>query len=68
MAEQKKSGFCKMCNQQTVVFRKGTSHILHLLLTIITGGLWLIIWLGLSIKFSGWRCSQCGSTKVSKVH
>lgn len=25
--------------------KKQTSHILHLLLSIITGGLWLIVWL-----------------------
>lgn len=68
MAEDRKSGFCKPCGKQTIVFRKGTNHILHLLLSILTGGLWLIIWLGVAIKFGGWRCTQCGSTKVSGVH
>jgi hypothetical protein len=25
--------------------RKKTNHVLHLLLTLVTGGLWLIVWL-----------------------
>lgn len=62
MAEQKSSGFCKTCNRQVVVFRKGTNHILHLLLSLLTFGLWIIIWIGVSVKFGGWRCTQCGSS------
>ena len=67
MAEQKRSGFCKDCDKQVVVFRKGTNHILHLLLSIFTAGLWLIVWIGVAIKFGGWRCTQCGSTQVKGV-
>ena len=61
MAEDKSSGFCKHCNRQVVVFRKGTNHVLHLILTLITFGLWLIIWIGVGVKFGGWRCTTCGS-------
>ena len=67
MAEDKKSGFCKQCNKQVVVFRKGTNHILHLILSVITVGIWLIIWLGAAVKIGGWRCTECGTDKVNKV-
>lgn len=67
MAEEKKSGLCKNCNKRVVVFRKGTNHILHLILTLVTFGVWLIVWFGVSVKFGGWRCVECGSTSVSKV-
>lgn len=67
MAEEKKSGHCKDCAKQSVVFRKGTNHILHLLLTLCTAGIWLIFWFGNAIKFGGWRCIQCGSSKISNV-
>jgi len=67
MAEEKKSGFCKNCGKQVVVFRKGTNHLLHLILTVLTFGFWLIVWFGVSIKFGGWRCTQCGSAKVNSV-
>ena len=67
MADERKGGFCPRCNQHVVVFRKGTNHILHLLLTILTGGLWLIIWVGVAVKFGGWRCTVCGNSSVSQV-
>jgi hypothetical protein len=56
MAEEKRSGFCK-----------GTNHILHLLLTLVTFGVWLIFWFGSTVKFGGWRCTQCGSANISNV-
>ena len=68
MAEEKRGGYCARCKKNVVVFRRGTSHVLHLLLSILTAGLWLIVWIGASIKFGGWRCHECGSTDVSKVH
>jgi len=67
MAEERKGGYCKNCDAQVIVWRKGTNHILHLLLTLVTLGWWLIVWILISVKFGGWRCSQCGSTKVSKI-
>jgi len=67
MADEKSSGYCKQCDKRVVVFRKGTNHILHLILTLVTAGLWLIVWIGSAIKFGGWRCSECGSTDISKV-
>lgn len=67
MAEEKKGGHCKSCQQRVVVFRKGTNHVLHLLLTLVTFGLWLIVWFGSAVKFGGWRCTQCGSPKLSGV-
>ena len=64
MAEQYKSGFCKDCNEQRKVARPKINHILHLILSIITAGIWLIVWLGISIRVGGWRCDECGSKRV----
>lgn len=52
--------YCQDCKQNALVRRRGTNHLLHLLLTIVTGGLWLIVWILAVPKFGGWRCSQCG--------
>jgi len=68
MAEELKSGTCNQCQAQRVVFRRGTNHILHLLLSIFTFGFWLIVWFGASVKFGGWRCQACGSTRVNNVN
>lgn len=67
MAEDKKGGYCDNCEKSVVVFRKGTNHILHLLMSVVTAGFWLIIWVLSAIKFGGWRCTECGSTRVSKI-
>jgi len=67
MGMQYKTGFCKQCNEQRKVSRKSTNHILHLLLTVLTFGFWIIFWIGVSVKVGGWRCDACGSTKVNKV-
>lgn len=68
MATQYKSGQCKNCEQPRKVERPGINHILHLLLSMFSFGLWIIVWLGVSIRLGGWRCSECGSKKVAKVH
>jgi hypothetical protein len=52
--------FCQSCNRNVIAKRKGTNHILHLLLTVLTAGFWLIIWIGSSIKAGGWYCGACG--------
>lgn len=67
MADDRRGGFCNSCDKRVVVFRKGTNHILHLLLTILTAGLWIFVWIGVGVKFGGWRCTECGSSSVSKV-
>jgi len=60
MAFEESSEFCKYCNRQVLAHRKGTNHILHLLLTVFTGGLWLIMWWICSKEKDNWRCTVCG--------
>lgn len=57
---EQNSKFCKRCQKHTLVQRPSTNHVLHLLLTIVTAGLWLIIWMLSIVKIGGWRCTQCG--------
>ena len=64
MAEQKQGGYCRSCKKDVVIFRKGTNHILHLLLAVITFGLWIPVWMIISMMGGKWRCSVCGSDKV----
>lgn len=65
MGEQKNSGFCKACNSKVLITRPGVNHLLHLILTIITLGVWIVVWVLVSVVNTvspgGWRCSQCGS-------
>ena len=67
MGMQYKSGFCKQCGEQRKVSRKSANHILHLILSVLTAGFWLIVWFLVAIQFGGWRCDTCGSTKANSV-
>ncbi len=52
---------CRKCKKPTLHVGPSTSHVLHLLLTIVTAGVWLVIWLlvGVSNSSQG-ACSECG--------
>lgn len=41
----KYSAFCKNCQEETIHERPSTSHVLHLLLSVITVGLWIPVWI-----------------------
>ena len=66
MATQEASGSCRVCGD-SLVRRKGTNHVLHLILSVLTGGLWIIMWILLSIKIGGWKCTKCGKSASRKV-
>lgn len=49
---------CRSCGPVPAQWQ-GANHVLHLLATIFTGGLWLIPWM--FIATSGhWVCPKCG--------
>lgn len=61
MATEQTARLCSSCREQRLHIRQGVNHLLHLLLTLVTGGLWIVGWLiALGLK-PGWRCSQCGT-------
>ncbi len=58
------SFFCNNCREKTLHIKKTPNHILHLLLSIFTAGLWLIVWFLIVVSSAGasWRCSKCGTS------
>jgi uncharacterized ion transporter superfamily protein YfcC len=64
--------FCKSCGKQTLHQKniKEMSWLMHLVLTIFTAGIWLMIWVFIllwhmiakpaSAVANRWVCSQCG--------
>ena len=51
---------CRGCHQERPFRQHHADHLLHLLLTIFTGGLWLPVWL-LAVWYPGkYRCAACG--------
>lgn len=51
--------WCETCQDMVRGDWSGPNHILHLLLSIVTVGLWLPVWLILSLG-GGYHCNHCG--------
>ena len=68
MAMQRASKFCSYCDKMVLAERSNGSDAVHIILILVTGGLWLLVMgayallrLCLSVtRFSGWRCTVCG--------
>jgi len=53
--------WCPRCNKRVVAHQPKINHTLHLVLTVLTCGLWLAVWLYFAMSDSEtWRCSECG--------
>ena len=66
--------FCQNCNRETVHQRntKEMSWVIHILLAILTAGLWLVVWLFLFVYHGltkpiavKWVCADCGGKGAS---
>jgi hypothetical protein len=62
MATDQKQLFCRYCKRNTLHVRTRVSEMWGCFLTIITCGLWIPIWLLMSLfgTFSAYRCQVCG--------
>jgi hypothetical protein len=60
MAMIKEARNCKQCHKRVVADVRTANHVLHLLLSLLTGGLWLIVWLICAGGRNPGICPQCG--------
>jgi hypothetical protein len=62
--------FCKNCNKSTIHLAEATNHVLHLILSILTVGLWIPIWIFVSfssqLKNVG-DCTVCGGLSNKSI-
>lgn len=63
MATKQEHRYCKHCQSVMPATRKSASHVGHIVMTLITGGFWLIIWL-LAIIFCNkdFKCVKCNNS------
>ena len=56
---------CKTCEQYRPFEKSGPSHVLHLLLALITAGLWLPVWVLVCVSsaLTPYRCKTCGEAR-----
>ncbi|MDA7847863.1 hypothetical protein N8972_00025 [Sulfurospirillum sp.] len=69
------SAYCLDCKKNVKAEKsiKGVNHILHLILSLVTLGVWVIVWFFISMgnitiggdKLKGFTCSECGSHNIS---
>lgn len=53
-------GYCPECGRNVLGQRNEPSHLVHLLLSLVTVGVWLPVWFVVSVFPGGWICSICG--------
>lgn len=66
MGTRHRQGWCPK-HGEVLAVAKTPNHILHLLLTLITSGLWIIVWIVLSFSTRVFRCTQCGAKTSDKA-
>ncbi len=59
-------GYCRVCEGNRKLERPRVNHVLHLILSIVTFGIWILVWLLVGVFKQNWRCADCGSKKVKK--
>lgn len=68
MGVQSLNLYCHKCQAETGHTKATTSHGFHLLVSILTAGLWLIPWLLLGMFSSqAPKCSHCGSSYSQRL-
>ncbi len=54
--------YCEECGRYVLAARQPMNLVLHLLLTLLTWGLWLGVWMLIAVfRRAPWRCQRCGS-------
>ncbi|MBN2180518.1 MAG: hypothetical protein JW715_01290 [Sedimentisphaerales bacterium] len=56
------SGYCGKCLKQVPVCRAKVKHLPHLILTLLTVGIWSIFWIRYIRQKHHWICLDCGAT------
>ena len=64
MAVRSVPRYCLSCDGPVLAQKQRPNHILHLLLTLLTGGLWVLPWIMMSLPSTA-RCPHCGSAHTA---
>jgi hypothetical protein len=55
---------CRKCDAVIPHTRATTNHVVHLLLSVFTAGIWLIVWILVALSESKQAtCSKCGNKR-----
>lgn len=59
--------YCPEQDKMVLAEKQTPNHILHVILSVITAGLWLVVWLiiGIMSASGSYYCPECGSHTVN---
>lgn len=68
MATEEWQTYCPKCQTVRLGRRELPNHLLHFLISILTCGLWVLVWAALAIQasFQPYICSVCGTKGVNR--
>lgn len=53
--------WCPNCRAMRMTTGRTVNHVLHVLLSLLTGGCWLPVWLFVVLTHAPlWQCTTCG--------
>lgn len=60
--------YCYEEDRMVLAEKETPNHVLHLLLSVFTAGVWIIVWIILSIgaSFNSYKCPHCGDVTDRK--
>jgi len=64
MQTLEEAGFCRHCDSKVMVKKQiGTAVFGNLIMTLLTCGLWIFVWVivSASTRLTNWRCTKCGN-------
>ena len=69
MKKERVRAHCPRCRHQQTFVKATINHPFHVVLGIVTGGLWLVSWIALCVgkHMRPWRCEHCGWHKPEFV-
>lgn len=68
MSTKIKPSHCHDCDKNVIGEKQTPNHILHLILTVISAGLWVVVWIIIAAISAGreYQCRACGSKVVPR--
>ena len=55
---------CSKCQKKTLHIEQKINHILHVLLTVVTAGFWIVAWIYIALSHNKkTQCTICGHDK-----
>ncbi len=68
MGTHKKRMFCEDDLKMVLAEKQTPNHVLHLLLSVVTAGFWIPVWILVSVFGGGpYKCPSCGARTLGYV-